>query len=119
MKRVHFIPTVETISAMAEKKRLTNITALVAWTSTVGTRKVIKAKWKKVWKNKQCTYKSKIERKVKQDRRHNFCLRRPTGQSREVLLSADFTRWQMTISGNLLCVMRVVELFKSRKEYVI
>lgn len=33
MKRVHFIPTVETISARAERKRLSRIAALVAWTS--------------------------------------------------------------------------------------
>lgn len=36
MKRVHFIPTVEIISATAERKRLNSITALVAWTSAGG-----------------------------------------------------------------------------------
>lgn len=33
MKRVHFIPTVEIISARAERKMLSSITALAAWTS--------------------------------------------------------------------------------------
>ena len=36
MKRVHFIPTVETIRATVERKMLISITALVAWTSTTG-----------------------------------------------------------------------------------
>lgn len=36
MKRVHFIPTVETSSATAESKMLSSITALVAWTSARG-----------------------------------------------------------------------------------
>lgn len=33
MKRVHFIPTVETNSATVERKMLISITALVAWIS--------------------------------------------------------------------------------------
>lgn len=36
MKRVHFIPTVETINATLERKMLNSTTALVTWTSTAG-----------------------------------------------------------------------------------
>lgn len=39
MKRVHFIPTVETISAKAERKRLSSIAALVTWTSVGSLRR--------------------------------------------------------------------------------
>lgn len=38
MKRVHFIPTMETITATVERKMLTSITALTVWTSTSGTQ---------------------------------------------------------------------------------
>lgn len=41
MKRVHFIPTVETSSATAERKMLSSITALVAWTSPRGSEDIV------------------------------------------------------------------------------
>lgn len=41
MKWVHFIPTVEVITAMADRKMLSISTALVAWTSARGAERSI------------------------------------------------------------------------------